>query len=431
MKIEELYNLYLKAEGVSTDTRKVSKNEIFFALKGPNFNGNSFAIQAIEEYGALLSIVDEKVNHPQCIYVQDALQTLQDLSKHHRKQFDIPVIALTGSNGKTTTKELINAVLSTQFITHATVGNFNNQIGIPLTLLEMKKGTQIAIVEMGANHKGEIASYCEYVCPTHGLITNIGLAHLEGFGGPEGVKIGKSELYKDLISNQGKIFVNGEDSVLMELLSDYQNTIRFGLGESFEFHGKLAESQNGFLTFFWEIPNGERIEQTTQLVGNYNFSNAMYAVSIGLYFKVQPTHIKAAIESFSPENNRSQSKLIGNNTFILDAYNANPSSMKEAILSLSKQKSNNRIAILGGMKEMGEYADVFHEEMVILTLDLNIQTILIGPEFRKAAEKFNLMFFNNSEEAGVWLKENLPSSATILVKGSRGSALEKVLPYMS
>ena len=430
MSIDRLYSLFLDSNGVATDTRKVSKGEIFFALKGPNFNGNSFAVNAIEEHGAIASIVDEKINHPNCIYVDDVLSTLQNLSKHHRLQFKIPILALTGSNGKTTTKELIKAVLDTTFQTHATVGNLNNQIGIPLTLLSMKKGTEIGVIEMGANHKGEIASYCEYTMPTHGLITNIGLAHLEGFGGPEGVMLGKSELYKYLTANSGTLFINADDEVLVDLAKNYPNIQTFGAKENTTIQGNIQQSTTGFLEFDWSCKSEVSVRQSTHLVGNYNFSNAMYAILIGIYFNIEVQKIEDAIKSYIPENNRSQSKRIGKNTFILDAYNANPSSMKEALISLSNQIASEKWAVLGGMKEMGEFEEDVHIEIADLAKNLQLNTILIGPEFLKASSVYSFKHFMTSDEAGSWLKNNLPSDACILLKGSRGTALEKILPYL-
>lgn len=419
MNIPSLYALFQQSTGVTIDTRNIHYGNLFFALKGENFNGNTFAVEALKN-GAAYSIVDEDVsNDKRLIKVENVLTTLQQLAFYHRKQFTGKVIALTGSNGKTTTKELIAAVLSTSFKTQATKGNLNNHIGIPLTLLSMPIDIDFAVIEMGANHQGEIDSYCHYTEPDFGLITNVGLAHLEGFGGFEGVVKGKSELYRFLVKKDAKIFINIDNELLMTKATEAgfneRTLITYGTKSNF-CSGKIVEGN--FLTF--EI-NDEVI--STNLVGNYNFENVLAACCIGKYFDVPFEKVKSSIENYVPSNNRSQQVIKGSNTIILDCYNANPSSMKASLENFASSRGKKKIAILGGMKEMGIASEEVHQDIVALALSIPLhQLIFIGNEFSFTKEK--AIWFEDTQKAKEWLGENLPTDSLILVKGSRANKLE-------
>ncbi|MFN8294257.1 MAG: UDP-N-acetylmuramoyl-tripeptide--D-alanyl-D-alanine ligase [Chitinophagales bacterium] len=420
MNVVELYDIFKQSTGITTDSRNIAANNIFFALKGTNFNGNLFAAEAIEK-GALLVVADEQhfAPNPKIAIVENALQTMQQLALFHRKKFKGKVIALTGSNGKTTTKELMAAVLATTYKTQATKGNLNNHIGIPLTLLSMPESIDFAIVEMGANHQQEIHSYCQYVEPDFGLVTNVGLAHLEGFGGFEGVVKGKTELYRYLAANGGKVFVNTDNDILLHQAKEAgfiaSNLITYGTAAPAFCEGKLQEG-----TFLTLAAAGETIH--TNLVGNYNFENALAACCTGKYFGVEFPKIKAALENYVPTNNRSQKIEQNGNTIILDCYNANPSSMKAAIESFANTAAQPRIAILGGMKEMGGSSARVHEEIAALAQAQQLeQVIFVGSEFEAA--NFGLKFLT-TEAAINWLKAHPFSGANILVKGSRAYKLE-------
>lgn len=419
MNIPSLYALFRQSTGVTTDTRNIHQGNIFFALKGDNFNGNTFALDALKN-GAAYSIVDEAVSDDErIIKVENVLTTLQQLAFYHRKQFTGKVIALTGSNGKTTTKELIAAVLSVAFKTQATKGNLNNHIGIPLTLLSMPVDVDFAVVEMGANHQLEIDSYCHYTEPDFGLITNVGLAHLEGFGGFEGVVKGKTELYRFLVSKEAKIFVNADNDLLMNKAAEAgfgaNRWITYGSKTAF-CSGKLLEGS--FLNFEME---GQAVH--TNLVGAYNFENVLAACCIGKYFGVPFEKVKAAVESYVPSNNRSQQIEKGSNTIILDCYNANPSSMKAALENFASIKHEKKIAILGGMKEMGSASADVHRDIAALALSIPLhQLVFIGNEFDFAKEKAN--WFADTQKARDWFAANLPTDSLILVKGSRANKLE-------
>ena len=425
MKIQEIYQLFKTSTGICTDTRQLTKGQLFFALKGGNFNGNLFAKNAIDN-GALYAIIDEPIttDDNRYILVEDALHTLQELAAYHRMQIKIPVLAITGSNGKTTTKELIHKVLSKKFQTLATVGNLNNHIGVPLTLLRITEQTEIAIIEMGANHVGEINDYCQWTHPNFGLITNIGLAHLEGFGGPEGVKKGKSELYNSVKKNDGLLFLNKDDEVLTELLATYSKVFTYGTSDDAEVQGKIMNSNEKMLQVIWK----ENTIQTN-LSGNYNFMNIMSAIAIGVYFKVDDLDIVDAIESYLPDNNRSQIKKIGYNTFILDAYNANPSSLKLAIENFAQLSTpSKKMIIIGEMKEMGTYSKEMHRDLITLIRKFNFdQIVLVGNEFRGLLEEQEGLYFENNGDAKAWWQQAAINNYTILMKGSRGIALEKIL----
>jgi UDP-N-acetylmuramoyl-tripeptide--D-alanyl-D-alanine ligase len=424
MTIEALYSIFEKHPSVQTDTRKLKTGDLFFALKGPSFNGNEFAAQAIAA-GAAYAIIDEEayVTGPETILVDDVLTTLQDLALYHRKQFTIPFIAITGSNGKTTTKELIHAVLSSNFHTSTTEGNLNNHIGIPLTILKVKKDAQLAVIEMGANHQKEIASYCRYTLPTHGVITNCGKAHLEGFGGVEGVRKGKGELYDYLRSNGGTAFVMWDYDYLQTMSRGIKEIITYGTNDA-SLNGHAIKSEP-----FLEIKLDHSLFPTplqTQLVGAYNLPNVLVAVTIGLYFKVPAEKIHSAIENYTPSNSRSQLVKWGSNQVILDAYNANPSSMRLAIENFAGINQPNKTLLLGAMAELGE--ESLEEHKAIIELIQKYQwknVVLVGGDFLKIKHPF--LSFNNSTEAANWVKEQDFQNAHLLVKGSRSMRMEAVL----
>ncbi len=431
--ISQIYDLFLQHPNVRTDSRQIEPGCLFFALKGERFNGNKFAAQAIQQ-GAAFAVIDEP-EHSQgdrSILVEDVLQTLQQLANHHRRQFHIPVIAITGSNGKTTTKELISAVLSSHYKAHFTKGNFNNHIGVPLTLLGMPKGTEVAIVEMGANHQGEIDFLCQIAEPTHGLVTNIGKAHLEGFGGIEGVKKGKSELFRYLAGHNGVAFVNQDEAYLMELSDGVKWRILYKNGEtpssdSIPFLVKLL-STTPFVKAVFASDQNKEVTIESLLVGAFNFNNIMSAAVLGTYFKVPGKKIKKAIEEYVPSNNRSQLFQSGSNTFVLDAYNANPTSMKSALLFFSKMDAQNKVAILGAMKELGDYSDAEHKEILDLALSLSFEkVILVGGEFQKAALNGRAHYFTDVNELNSWFCRQEFSNTSFLVKGSRSIGLEKIM----
>jgi UDP-N-acetylmuramoyl-tripeptide--D-alanyl-D-alanine ligase len=396
-------------------------------LKGPNFNGNAFALAALEA-GASFAVVDETIPNTKHIderilQVADVLTTLQELAKHHRQQFDIPFIAITGSNGKTTTKELIAAVLSSHFKTYTTIGNLNNHIGVPLTLLSIQADAQMAVIEMGANHLHEIESYCSYTLPTHGLINNCGKAHLEGFGSEEGVRKGKGELFEYLKAHQGTVFLMQDFDYLVKMAQGIPHIIGYG-----KEHGQIqgdAIDQNGMLTV--QINKGIDINSIqTHLVGNYNLPNVLAAVAIGQHFKVPNDKIKLAIENYIPTNSRSQLLTWNDNEVILDAYNANPSSMKLAVENFAKMNKQNKIVCLGGMRELG--ADTLMEhQMLIDQLKQNnwSEVLLVGSEFKNC--NHNYQYFDTVHDAKTWFESKQFSGHTLLIKGSRGIQMEQLI----
>jgi len=423
MHIEDIYKIYQQFPCIETDSRKLKKGDIFFALKGPNFNGNKFAQQALES-GAPYVVADEPFpfEDERIIQVKDVLETLQELAKYHREQFTIPFIAITGSNGKTTTKELLHEVLSTTFKTYTTKGNLNNHIGIPLTILKIKTDAEIAVIEMGANHQHEIEGYCKYAQPTHGLITNIGKAHLEGFGGEEGVKKGKGELFQYLKNHNGTVFVNMDDQAVFDLSKSINKAIFYG-SKSDNIKGTIVKN-DPFLEV--QIEDGKAFTIQTNLVGSYNLPNVLAAVCVGKYFKIEIEKIKSAIENYQPSNSRSQLIKKDTNTIILDAYNANPGSMKAAIENFAKMKGDKKILLLGSMMELGTESEKEHADIISLINQNKWRAVvLVGKNFKEIKNTY--INLENSLQARDWLKNEHVENAQILVKGSRSMQMEKVL----
>lgn len=426
---QELYQCYLDADQhICTDTRKLDKGALFFALKGANFNANEFAQKAIDEGCSFAVVDDEKyATDSKIVLVEDTLKALQQLANHHRKQFIIPVLAITGSNGKTTNKELINVVMSKKYNTLATVGNLNNHIGVPLTLLNLRQEHEFAIIEMGANHQNEIDELCTIAEPDFGLITNIGKAHLEGFGGIEGVKKGKSELYKYLKTKNGKAFINGDDQVLYDLAFD-NDKITYGCKKLYDVIGKDCTTTET-VSFKYTTRYGEKDWHKlqpvhTQILGNYNFINCLAATCVGIYFKVEDASIKDALENYFPNMNRSQLVKTSRNTLILDAYNANPNSMKAAIENFAAYKSEHKLVLLGDMFELGEYSHEEHQNLAKLLKENKLEhVVLVGSEFFKLNDT-GFKLFKTTDECKAYLKEEQISGNTILIKGSRGMKME-------
>jgi UDP-N-acetylmuramoyl-tripeptide--D-alanyl-D-alanine ligase len=433
--LEDLYKIFQEYQSVTTDTRKITEGCIFFALKGDTFDGNTFAEKALA-LGASCAVIDNPLfkKDDNYILVEDVLTTLQDFARFYRRKFDFPVIAITGSNGKTTTKELVAAVMSSQYNTHYTKGNFNNHIGVPLTLLELNDDHEVAIIEMGANHKGEIELLCNIAEPTHGLVTNMGKAHLDGFGGFEGVKKGKSEMYRWLAAHKGTIFVNEDEPFLQDYIPEDARVI--GYHRSVEPSLKTPqyevtlEPSESFLKVGFLNSKGEMLHVLTNLVGEYNFANIATAVAVGKYFKVNTAKMKAALESYVPSMNRSQLVDYQGYTIIMDAYNANPTSMRNALLNLSKMPQSHKIAIIGDMRELGAESGVEHQDIFNLAQSLNFnQLITVGTEFGKVnTENTEGIHFNETGQAAEWFKaQNFDAETCILMKGSRGMRLETLL----
>ncbi len=424
MIIEDLYKLFTKSTGVCTDTRNIIDNSLFFALKGENFNGNKFALKAIEG-GANYAIIDEeefKISD-QYILVENVLETLQQLANFHRKQFNIPVLGITGSNGKTTSKELIGAVIQKKYKLLMTKGNLNNHIGVPLTLLQITDEHRFAIIEMGANKLKDIQELAAIAEPTHGLITNIGAAHLEGFGSLLGVINTKKELYENISASNGVLFYNNEDETLKNVLPRNTENISYGTKEGFV-TGEL-KALTPYVQFRWNFKSSYSSPIiNTKLVGKYNFTNFTAAACIWKYFKVDNDKICKALENYKPTNNRSQVQEIDSNTFIVDCYNANPTSMLAALESFVEITHENKIAVLGDMLELGDYSNEEHQKIINYLTQHNINTYLVGNEFIKANSNFKT--YKSVEE--LKKQENLSfKNHLILLKGSRGIKLEKVL----
>ncbi|WP_228234845.1 UDP-N-acetylmuramoyl-tripeptide--D-alanyl-D-alanine ligase [Allomuricauda sp. M10] len=421
MTMEKLHALFLEHPIICTDTRKIEENCMFFALKGPNFNGNAFAKDALEK-GAAYAIIDEEEHKTsdRTILVNDVLEALQQLSTYHRNHNNAKVISLTGSNGKTTTKELINAVISKKYRTIATQGNLNNHIGVPLTLLSIKKDTEMAIVEMGANHKGEIAHLCQIAQPNFGYITNFGKAHLEGFGGVEGVIQGKSELYDYLTSNGNYVFMNADDPIQREKLATYTKKMGFSTSDSTYYNIAFVEANP------YVVLEVEGIRIKSQLIGKYNFTNCCAAILMGKYFNVPLEDIKTAIEEYQPKNNRSQIMEKNGYKIILDAYNANPTSMKAALENFDAMDAENKIVVIGDMFELGPTAAVEHQGITDLVQQLNFEQVyLVGENFYNTNTSFQK--FKSFVDFKEFLTHQPIKKGTLLIKGSRGMALERVL----
>ena len=438
MTTKDIYQFFIQHPVISTDTRKIAADSLFFALKGDKFDANTFAEQAIAA-GAAYAIIDNPTYQlgDQYILVEDVLTALQDLARYHRKQLTIPVIGLTGTNGKTTTKELINAVLSQKFKTLATQGNLNNHIGVPLTILGIDRTHEIAVIEMGANHQKEIALLSSIAQPSHGLITNIGKAHLEGFGGVEGIKKGKGELYDFLKADEGIVFVNGDDAVLMAMQKarslDKLELYGTSNNKDNSIIGKLTEN-SPLLSLEWTNKlSGENYLVKTQLTGAYNLDNILAAICIGVYFELEADEINAGISGYQPQNNRSQIKQTETNTLICDYYNANPSSMQVAIENIGKLQADRKVLILGDMFELGDESPAEHAAIIKKALNTNVaERIFIGKEFaeqesRVKNQESRVKFYNTAEDAIEALKAEPIKNSTVLIKGSRGMALERLV----
>ena len=429
MHISELFKIYQQFPSIQTDTRRLKPGDLFFALKGNNFNGNLFAKQALEA-GATYAIIDEKDQidtgtdqSGKTILVDDVLTTLQELAAYHRAQFKIPFLAITGSNGKTTTKELIHAVLSTSYKTFTTQGNLNNHIGVPLTILKIREDAEIAVIEMGANHTGEIASYCRIALPTHGIITNCGKAHLEGFGGTEGVKKGKGELYDHLRNNKGTAFVMWDYDYLQLMSKGIQEIISYGTSNA-SVEGEIVSCDP--LLEISIKKTRELVLLKTHLPGEYNFPNLLAAVTVGKYFKVPDEKIKKAIEHYIPSDNRSQMIRKGSNIIFLDAYNANPSSMIAAIQNFAKLKNENKVLLLGAMAELGEDSLNEHQSIIDLVKKYTWNdVVLVGGDFMKIDHPF--LEFETAAQAKNWFVKQDFQETCFLIKGSRSIRMEEIL----
>ncbi|RQO30125.1 UDP-N-acetylmuramoylalanyl-D-glutamate--2,6-diaminopimelate ligase [Taibaiella sp. KBW10] len=425
MTIASLYDIYLQHPQVQTDTRKLQPGDLYFALKGASFNGNDF-VQTALDAGAAYCIVDEAaaVLNERCLLVAEVLPALQQLALHHRRQFTIPFIAITGTNGKTTTKELVTQVLSARYKTYATEGNLNNHIGVPLTILKIRSDAEMAIIEMGANHQKEIAFYCTIAEPDFGLINNVGKAHLEGFGSVEGIKKAKGELFDYLRAHEGMIFINSD--------LDYLSTMAQGINRQYSYGTANAQLigkalQGAGLLNVAVLSSGMETSIQTQLVGDYNLPNVLAAIAIGTYFDMDIDTIKQALEQYAPSNSRSQLLQLGTNMIVLDAYNANPSSMKLAIENMAAlQTPKTKWLMLGAMKEMGDSCAEEHKALVDLAEQLQFkEVILVGKEFEGIDHPYQ--WFETSTAAAAWLAQLDLQEAAILIKGSRGAQMELVL----
>ena len=429
-KTEQLYKLFLQYPNISTDTRKELNNSIFFALSGENFNGNKFALEALNK-GAVIAVVDDRsylvAGDNRYFFVEDCLIALQDLALFHRRHFSIPVIAITGTNGKTTTKEAIARVLASEKKIVATEGNFNNHIGVPINLLHINRETEVAVIEMGANHPGEIGSLCKIVEPTHGLITNIGKAHLEGFGSMQGVIETKKELYNFVKKNGGTLFVNKEDQLLMSLSKGIH---RFTYGKTdADFNVQLLSAQPS-LQLQWQ-ENNKKYTVESQLYGSYNFYNLAAAIAIGRFFGILVGHVVHALSGWETRNNRSQQLETGHNHIILDAYNANPDSMLLAITDFAEHAFAKPVLILGDMFELGEAAAKEHEFILTLLDKYKFQDVmLVGKEFVKTTVGGSRKTFVSTDEAAKYLQKYPIRNSQILIKGSRGMQLEQLVQYL-
>ncbi|MBM72070.1 MAG: UDP-N-acetylmuramoyl-tripeptide--D-alanyl-D-alanine ligase [Crocinitomicaceae bacterium] len=428
MSSKELLKIFLNTPtSVTTDTRLCKEGMIFFALKGKNFDGNKYAQDALEA-GCIAAVVDDKDLVPKngIILVDDVLESLQGLAREYRRTFSCPVLGLTGSNGKTTTKELITAVLDRKYKVHSTKGNLNNHIGVPLTLLSAPRDTEVLIVEMGANHIGEIATLCSIAEPNYGLITNIGRAHLEGFGGIEGVKKGKGELFDFLRSKEGtNVFVNANHPLLIEISEGLNRTL-YGNKQN-EPTARFIEGESR--QFVWSNKEGESKALTVQLEGDYNLDNITTAITVGLHFGVERDQIGAAVSEYSPKNNRSQTTQTELNTVLLDAYNANPSSMIGALESFAKNIEGDKLVVLGDMRELGRFSHEAHKEIVGLSDKLGLNGIFVGEEFYAVSNEDSRFYTSVEDLKEVWEVEPI-KGFTVLLKGSRSMRMEQLLPLL-
>jgi len=426
--LEALYKVYLQCRNVSTDTRNIGEGDFFFALKGPTFNGNLYAADALKK-GAIAAVIDEEQykTNERYLLMPNVLEALQQLANHHRRQLNIPVIAIAGSNGKTTTKELIREVLQTTFNTFATQGNLNNEIGVPLSLLKLTSETEVAVIEMGAKHRYDIQFLCNITEPTHGIITNTGKDHLESFKTLENTRKTNAELYESLEKTGGTAFINIADNDLLQEAASVSKKITYGKLETADYFGKI-ESFYPLLSLSYQTGASSHPIHS-KLTGKYNFENIMAAVTIGKQFNVPDEKIIHAIGSYQPTNNRSQLLQTGSNTFILDAYNANPTSMKEALENLAGIPAEKKVAILGDMLELGEASHEEHFALVkfLQTLHLD-KIILIGKEFGKVHDAVMCVHFTTTVDAKEWFSKQHFENTTFLLKGSRGISVEKILP---
>lgn len=426
--IAELHEIFLSTTGICKDTRNIIKDSLYIALKGANFNGNQFAEQALKD-GCKFALIDEKeyAVDERFILVEDVLSTIQELARFHRRQFDIPVIGITGSNGKTTTKELIAATLEPKYEVLFTKGNLNNHIGVPLTLLRLTNEHEIAIIEMGANKPGDIKELVEIAEPQFGIITNIGTAHIEGFGNLEGVIKTKTELYDYLKQTNGKIFINNDDELLMKHAPI--NCVQISYGEQKGYVRGVLHGLNPMVSFSWFTPDEYQSPiLNTKLVGKYNFFNFIAAIAVAHFFEVDSSAINMAIENYIPTNNRSQIEKTENNTVIVDCYNANPTSMISALESFEAIKHSNKIAILGDMLELGDISETEHQNIVNWLNDNRIKAYLVGSEFKKVAN--GLEAFENVEALNKYISSNPIQDSLVLLKGSRGIQLEKCMELL-
>jgi UDP-N-acetylmuramoyl-tripeptide--D-alanyl-D-alanine ligase len=425
--MENLFQLFYQSSGVSTDTRKIKQDSLYIALKGENFDGNTFADKAIE-LGAKYAIVDNKdfANESTIFHVDDSLVFLQKLSNYHRKRFDIPLIGITGSNGKTTSKELINAVLTQKYNVLCTAGNLNNHIGVPLTLLNLTEEHQIAIIEMGANKPKDIEELCLIAEPNYGIITNVGKAHLQGFLSFEGVIETKSELYAFVKNNQGKIVINGDDEILNNKANSFQlEKVTYGTNGENHIQGELVRL-NPFVELRWKSADYNSPIIQTNLVGKYNFLNFLAAITFGTIFKVENEKINEAISNYEPTNNRSQVQKTKENTLIIDCYNANPSSMQLALESFKEIQHPNKLAILGDMFELGLESEIEHKKIIDYCVENKIQFLTVGDFF----QKHNSSGYKNTQETIEFINSANIKNSLILLKGSRGIALEKIINFL-
>lgn len=433
MEIASLFNIFLQNPLIDTDTRKIREGSIFFALKGTNFNGNAFAQQALAQ-GAKFAVVDEErfaLNSEQYILVDDVLEALQGLARYYRSTLDIPVIGITGTNGKTTTKELLYAVMSQRFRTFATAGNLNNHIGVPLSVLSIAQDTEVAIIEMGANHVGEIAFLADIATPTLGLITNVGKAHLEGFGSFEGVKKAKGELYDFLAEHRGTLFLQADNAHLVEMAGQrsFERVIRYGFSSDLDVVGKL-EVADPMISVEWHASDKSTYSIATQLTGSYNTENVLAAIAVGLHLGVDAAEINEGIRQYTPKNNRSQIQKTAFNTIIADFYNANASSMAASLDNMEVLSAERKAVILGDMFEMGEESFVEHRKVVDIAREKALEVrIFVGEAFFKHRDDADI-FLTSTDELKTYLSTSPLKGYTILLKASRGMAFEKLLDVL-